>query len=535
MAPVSLLPESAPFSDEQRAWLDGFLSGWLGIQDQGGGLSVMDAIPHVEEEEVEEEDHPWHDPAIEMEERLEMAKDRPVERQLMAAMAQLDCGSCGYDCQRYAEAIVNGEEKSLKLCSPGGSATAKKLKELVSLNVGSVGAANGKSSATNGNGTATNGNGKAAEQGYSRTNPFPAKIAAIRNLNGTESAKRTSHVEIDLSGSGITYEVGDSLGVYPTNCSELVTEIINELRATGDESVSVDGKSVSLVEALTDHYCLTEITEELLTAMISKGGNLSEAKLLEHYIDDDEDISGWDVLDLLRQFSSAKLTAEELVYSLSPMKPRLYSISSSLKAHPNQVHLTVGRVGWEFRNRIRKGVASTMFSDRMAIGSTVRVFVHRSHGFTVPEDPHAKMIMVGPGTGIAPFRAFLQERQARKASGENWLFFGDQKASCDFLYRDELESLRESGLLGQLDVAFSRDQQEKVYVQDRMRERGAELWKWLNSGAHFFVCGDAKRMAVDVDRTLKEIACEHGGLSEADATAFLSRLAKEKRYCRDVY
>ena len=530
MTPVSLLPESAPFTDEQRAWLDGFLSGWLGVQENGssvgmtnGDTALIAAPPPAEQED---EDFPWHDPAIAMDERLELAEERPFPRKLMAAMAQLDCGSCGYDCQRYAEAIASGEEKSLKLCSPGGSETAKKLKELVKLGGADTFSTNGKSTQ---NGTAEK------ETGWSRKNPFAAKLKVTKNLNGEGSAKHTSHVEIDLAGSDLKYDVGDSLGVYPTNCDDLVADLVAATSSSGEETVTVDDKQASLANALSCEFCLTEVTEELLETMIAKCGNRDDEESLKQILDDEDKIAGWDVLDLLQEFSSVKVSGQELVSTLSPMKPRLYSISSSMKAHPDQVHLTIGRVGWEFRKRQRKGVASTMFSDRLGTGSDVRVFVQKSHGFCVPENPDAGMIMIGPGTGIAPFRAFLQERKIAGASGKNWLFFGDQCQATDFLYHDEFQQYLDDGLLTRLDTAFSRDQQQKIYVQDRMLEHGQELWNWLQSGAHFYVCGDAKRMAVDVDRALKQIIATHGKMSEQQAAEYVSELTAAKRYCRDVY
>ncbi|SFJ32928.1 sulfite reductase subunit alpha [Planctomicrobium piriforme] len=525
---ISLIPESAPFNEEQRAWLNGFLAGWIGLQGGDGASSTSaNAITAAPQVEVEEE-FPWHDPALPMEDRLQLAEGKPLPRQLMAAMAQLDCGSCGYDCKRYAEAIANGEEKSLTLCSPGGKPTSRKLKELVSLGLSS----NGHSAnPTNGAAAVV----KSGEPKWNRNHPFAARIRHIRNLNEAGSSKHTSHVEIDLSGSGLTYDVGDALGVYPCNCPELVQGIVGELHATGDELIDVDGQQLTLNEALRDHFCLSEITDELITSMSECCGDVGDKALLKQLLDDADPIDGWDVLELLKYYSTVRLTAQQLTSSLSRLKPRLYSISSSLKAHPEQVHLTVGRVHWQFQDRGRKGVASTMFSDRMAPGDSVRVFVQTSHGFSVPKDPDAPAIMIGPGTGIAPFRAFLQERHATQASGKNWLFFGDQRSQTDYLYRDELESLYEQGVLSRIDLAFSRDQSEKVYVQDRMLENGAEFWAWLEAGGHVYVCGDANRMAVDVDKALKRIVSEFGGLGPYEADKYLARMAKDKRYCRDVY
>lgn len=538
MAPqYSLIPESAPFNEEQRAWLNGFLAGWMGLQESGGAgaavsaasvaTALLDGPAAGEAKAAEvEEDFPWHDSSIVLDERLRLADGRPLQRRLMAAMAQLNCGSCGYDCRRYAEAIVSGEEKSLKLCSPGGKETAKALKELVALDLGGGTDAAAKGAAKS---------AAPAEKTWSRTNPFPARILAIHNLNGEASAKYTSHVEIDLSAGDLTYEVGDALGVYPTNCDALVQELIARLGGAADEPLTVDGRAVPLAEALRNHFCLADISDDLLALLTERATDPAEVALLRGCQEDAEPIDGWDVLELLKHCRSAAITAAELTNNLAPMRPRLYSISSSLKAHPGQVHLTVGRVSWTFRERGRKGVASTMFADRLKPGDSVRVFVHKAHGFSVPADADRPMIMIGPGTGIAPFRAFLQERKAAGATGKNWLFFGDQQAATDFLYREELHGLQQAGVLTRLDVAFSRDQAEKIYVQTRMLEQGEAFWQWLDEGGHVYVCGDAKRMAVDVDKALRQIVQTFGGLSVADADAYVARMASEKRYCRDVY
>lgn len=539
----SLLPESAPFSEEQRAWLNGFLAGWIGLQagatlpltgNQLAHAATLTA-PETVTPAVVEEDFPWHDPALTLEDRLNLAESRPLPRRLMAAMAQLNCGSCGYDCRRYAEAIATGEEKSLKLCSPGGKETAKKLKELVALTLSVSPATNGHSNGhTNGH-AATTVLVPENATGWSRANPYAAAVRVIRNLNGAGSDKQTSHVELDLSGSGLTYEVGDSLGVYPTNCPDLVRELLQRLSASGEEQVHINGEAIPLQQALGERLCLTDITDELVEHLQQVCQQETSREWLRQLTESTDAVEGWDVLELLQHVAEVRLSIAELPRLLSPLKPRLYSISSSLKACADQVHLTVGRVGWQFRDRQRKGVASTMFSDRVQPGDRVRVFVNKSHGFSVPKDPQASAIMIGPGTGIAPFRAFLQERKAAAAPGKNWLFFGDQRAATDFLYREELAELAQTGCLTRLDVAFSRDQAEKIYVQNRMLENGAEFWSWLQAGAHVYVCGDAKRMAVDVDRALRQIIARHGNLDSAGADQYVARMVADQRYCRDVY
>lgn len=520
--PISIIPESAPFNAEQRAWLNGFFAGWLGLQGESS-VPALEAAPAPPSQP--EESFPWHDPALPIVERIALANEKPLPRRLMAAMAQLNCGACGYECKTYAEKIATGEETSLSLCSPGGKETSKALKQLLKdapAESASVSSAKAADSA------------KAATSTWSRQNPYPAKVIRVVNLNTPGSGKQTSHVELDLGESGIEYVVGDSLGVCPTNCDELVSLLLERLAATGDEPVTVNRTSTSLREALTRYCCLTEITEDLLSC-VADAADDEEAPTLRSMIDDDGPINGCDVLDLLRLFPTAAPQPAAFIAALSTLRPRLYSISSSLAAHPRQVHITVGRVSWEHNGRCRKGVTSTMFADRINPGQTVHVFVQRSHGFTVPADNAEPMIMIGPGTGIAPFRAFLEEREARGATGRNWLFFGDRHEQSDFLYRNELESWQRSGLLTQLSLAFSRDGDQKVYVQDRMREAGADLWRWLENGASVFVCGDAKCMAVDVDRALRDIVAEHGGLSPEASKAYVETLSQSGRYQRDVY
>ncbi|MEM9186948.1 MAG: sulfite reductase subunit alpha [Planctomycetota bacterium] len=527
---ISLIPESAPFTEEQRAWLNGFLAGWTGIADGANGIAANGAVQQMVADAVgevgadpadEEEDFPWHDSALDMEERLTLAEGKPFNRRLMAAMAQLDCGACGYLCQTYSEAIAAGDEKNLTLCSPGGKETAKMLKRLIKEDGGA--AANGKP-ATNGAAA------KPAEAGFTRSNPFSATVKSCENLNLEGSSKYTTHAVIELGGGdlkaqGLEYVVGDSLGVYPTNCPELVDAIAVALGAASDEG---------FCDELMARKCLRSVSDELLELVAAAAADDGEAQAVTALIDSDE-VDDLDVLDVLLRAPSSKPDQAALLDTLGDIAPRLYSIASSIKAHPGEVHLTVARATATVGERTYKGVASTMFADRLAPGAAIAVYVHKSHGFTTPADPSAPMVMVGPGTGVAPFRAFLEERQVTSAPGKNWLFFGDQHAATDFLYEDQLASLEQAGVLTKLSTAFSRDQEQKVYVQDRMREEGAELYRWLEEGGYFFVCGDAKRMAADVDRALHDVIVQYGGKSMADAMAYVRNLKEEQRYVRDVY
>ena len=362
---------------------------------------------------------------------------------------------------------------------------------------------------------------------YSRSNPFPARLVESRPLNREGSKKDTRHVVIDLAGSGLTYKPGNALGVYPENCPDLVDEVLHALNAGG---------RLDLRPLLLRNYSLGRPVDDLIERLVECAASPEEADLLTRIRDGEDNwIDTADLLDVLRRHPSIRIEADQLLELLPPLQPRLYSISSSPRAHPGEVHLTVGVVRYPKGDRLRKGVASTFLAERVAAGGEVRVFVHPSHRFQLPDSGDTPMIMVGPGTGIAPFRAFLEERRATSATGKNWLFFGDQCRATDYLYEQELHEFQAAGVLTRLDLAFSRDQAGKVYVQDRMLERARELWNWLEEGAHFYVCGDAKRMANDVDHALQQIVATQGGLSAGDAKAYVTGMAKSGRYQRDVY
>jgi sulfite reductase (NADPH) flavoprotein alpha-component len=374
--------------------------------------------------------------------------------------------------------------------------------------------------------------------GHSRNNPFPARLLVNRNLNGEGSAKETRHFAFSLEGSGLTYEVGDALGVVPTNCPSLVNDTLAALGCDGEEGVKTpSGEETSLRNALLRHYVLSQANTSLLQAIAERAKNDELRNLLapENKAALEKHLHGRDVLDFLLAHPAAKFAPGEFVTLLRKLNPRLYSIASSPKAHPGEVHLCVGIVRFESHGRARKGVCSTFLADRVDGSTPVPVFTQASHGFRLPAQSDTPTIMVGPGTGIAPFRAFLEERKATGAKGKNWLLFGDQKAATDFLYRDELESMFKDGVLTKLDLAFSRDQAEKIYVQHRMLEHAAEMFAWLEQGAHFFVCGDAKCMAKDVDAALHEVIQRGGGRTAEQAVEYVAKLKTEKRYKRDVY
>jgi sulfite reductase (NADPH) flavoprotein alpha-component len=536
---VPILPESAPFTAAQRAWLNGFFAGLLGLDADnahgneelnGAAASAAVSAPAVA---AEEEEFTWHDPTLSLARRMELAEGWPYERKLMAAMAQLDCGACGYLCQTYSEAIARGEENDLRRCTPGGKETARQLKELVAAQ-GAVTTSGSVMAGLNaGNGVAANTTSGASMRSvvvhprFDRSNPLPARLVESRPLNREGSNKDTRHIVIDLAGSGLTYKPGDALGVYPENCPDLVDEVLAVLGADG---------RLDLRSLLIKNYSLARPGDDLIERLVECAGDPEDARLLTLIRDGEDDwIDTADLLDVLQRHPSLWMEAEELLGLLSLLHPRLYSISSSPRAHPGEVHLTVGVVRYTRRERERKGVASTFLAERVAIGGEVRVFVHQSQRFQLPDSGDTPVIMVGPGTGIAPFRAFLSERQAIGAAGKNWLFFGEQFRATDFLYEEELRAFQSASVLTRLDVAFSRDQPEKVYVQHRMLEHARELWEWLEDGAHFYVCGDATRMANDVDQALHRVVSTQGGRSLQDANSYVAAMAKSGRYQRDVY
>ena len=354
-----------------------------------------------------------------------------------------------------------------------------------------------------------------------------------RLLNGEGSEKATFHIDFDLSASGLAYEPGDSFGVFVRNDAALVDAVLAAMRAPADFPIA--GKTFR--EALLDDYSLGLAPDSLFEFLgyVTGGERRQKARLLAKGGDPDGDAATLDVLAVLEKFAQVHPDPEAFLESLEPLQPRLYSISSSPAHTPGKLSLTVDAVRYTIAERERLGVASTFLSGRIQPGDTLKVYIQKAHGFALPADPSIPMIMVGPGTGVAPFRSFLWHRRANACPGKNWLFFGHQRESCDFYYREELEELTACGTLTTLSTAWSRDAAQKVYVQDRMREAGADLWRWLQEGAHFYICGDAKRMAKDVETALGAIAIEHGGMDEAGAKAYIAKLKADGRYQADVY
>ena len=372
---------------------------------------------------------------------------------------------------------------------------------------------------------------------YTRKSPYSAPLLSSRRLQTGPSNKETRQYVIGLGTSGLVYEPGDALGVWPTNCPELVEEILASTALSADSPVPVKGLGeLPLAEALLRHAELTRIAPAMLRFVCELSGSAELAALLEPTRA--SELKSWlygrQIADLLRAYP-IRPAAAAFFAALKPIQPRLYSISSSSKAHPGEAHITVSTVRYTCGERSRKGSCSSFLADRVAAGEEIPIFIQPNPHFRVPADPETAMIMIGPGTGVGPFRGFLEERKATGATGKNWLFFGEQHEAVDFYYREELELLLREGWLTRLDTAFSRDQEEKIYVQHRMLEQGAELWSWLKNGAHVYICGDASAMAKEVDAALRAIIRQHGGMSASESDTYLKVMAQSRRYARDVY
>ncbi len=529
----SLVPETAPFSDEQRAWLNGFFAGFVSLDGFGvTPLSGDQAAALLNNGGAAGDDDdggaPWHDQTIPLTDRMKLADGKPLRWRLMAAMAQQDCGQCGYDCRNYSGAIFSGKEERLNLCVPGGKETTRMVKTLHDeikqgprATIAAVGAPAAAAPV------------EAAPPGSSRDHPVLASFLSRTRLNKKGSEKETWHIEFDLSASGLDYTVGDALGVYPTNDPALVEAIIKALGAPPD--FPIGGRA--LREVLFDAVSLSPAPDMLfqLYSYVTGGERRKKARALATGEDPDGDAQTLDVLAAIEKFPGIRPDPEAFIEALDPLQPRLYSIASSPKFNPGRGALSFDTVRYALAGRRRLGVASTFLADRIAPGAALKVYVQKAHGFALPADPSVPIIMIGPGTGIAPFRAFLQERRAVSAPGRNWLFFGHQRSEHDFFYKEELQEMKAAGVLSRLSLAWSRDGSEKFYVQDRMREVGRDLWMWLTEGAHLYVCGDAKRMAKDVELALVDIVAQHGARSAEEATTFVANLKKAGRYQQDVY
>ena len=539
----NLVPDNAPFTPEQRTWLNGFFAGFLELGDAGisalspeANAALMSGLVPAAKEPLDDADDgpaPWHDQTLPLVERMKLAEGRPLRWRMMAAMGQQDCGQCGYNCEDYSNVIFLGKEERLNLCVPGGKETARTLKTLYK----ELDEAPPAGATTSPSPAAILADRPAlaampAERGRSRDNPVEVMFHSRTRLNKPGSGKETWHLEFDLNGSGLDYAVGDTFGIYPTNDLALVDAVIKAIDAPPD--FPIGGRTLRAV--LQDSVSLG-LTPDILFQLISYitgGERRQKAKALAAGEDPDGDAATLDVLAAIQKFPGIRPDPEAFVESLDALQPRLYSIASSLKTNPGRVALTVDAVHYDINGRTRLGVASTFLTNRIEPGQRIKAYVQKAQAFALPADPAVPIIMIGPGTGIAPFRAFLHERMATKAPGRSWLFFGHQRHDYDFFYEDELTGMKAVGALTRLSLAWSRDGEEKFYVQDRMRQVGGELWSWIADGAHIYVCG-AITMGKDVERALVDLVAAHGARTIDQAIAFVADLKKKGRYQQDVY
>ncbi len=519
----------ADFTAAQRIWLTTLGTDLLALPSVTGAVAG-DVTRLLAARGLPMDDTPWHTPRLSLEARMGLAEGRPLARRLMAAMAQQDCRQCGYVCDSYADAIARGSEARLDLCVPGGKETARMLQALATEAAGGPLAFDAAAHQAR----AARAAAPAAQEirpGYHRDVPVAVALKSRRRLGRGTSEKATFHVELDISGTGLEHLPGDTLGIYPENDPRLVDAVLGALQAAPGARVA--GRP--LRDILATSLSLGTAPDALFTliACLTGGDRRQAAKRLASGTDPAG--AELDVLAALERFPGVRPDLEAFVESLDPLQPRLYSIASSARAQPGVVALTVDHVRYAIDGKPRSGVASSWLAERAPIGTRFRAYLQPAPHFRLPPRRDVPIIMIGPGTGIAPFRAFLQERRMRSESGPAWLFFGHRRQAEDYFYEDELRAFRAQGVLTHLSLAWSRDGSTKTYVQDRLMERGEELWDWLFDGAHIYVCGDAMGMAADVEQALIAIIADHGNRDEDAAAAYLEGLRAAGRYHLDVY
>jgi sulfite reductase (NADPH) flavoprotein alpha-component len=564
-APAAFLDDKAPFAGEQRSWLNGLLTGLHAIASAASGDKAVEAVgtPLVilygsqsgKAESLSKDLKKYaktqgFDARISELDAVEPASLANLQHLLIVCStfgegeppdnaktfyktlmtadislpASLNFSVCGLGDSSYAQFNRCARDIDARLAALGAS----RVHELVACDLAyedeyadwktSTFATEAFVKAAGAKSVATVSDDKAPR--YDKNNPFIANLIATEPLSGEASAKQVNHIEISLAGSAadLNYQVGDALGVWPLNNPQSVADVLAAARLSGRETVQLKDGPASLKAALLSRLDIVTVNAKAFEAWGFELPELQSPQLIDVLLHTDK---AW--------------PAQLLVDGLRPLQPRLYSIASSPKAHPGEVHLTVGEVHYSLHGRDREGVASTFLGQRLAEGASLGVYLQASAHFHLPENDDMPLIMIGPGTGIAPFRAFLEEREARGAKGKNWLFFGDQREACDFLYRDQIKAWHDSGLLTELSLAWSRDGAEKVYVQTLMRQRASDVFGWLEQGAAIYICGDASRMAADVDRAIRQIVAEQGGLDAPAVDAYMAKLVAEHRYQRDVY
>jgi sulfite reductase (NADPH) flavoprotein alpha-component len=515
-----LLPDNAPFTAEQRSFLSQLLTACLrdpSNAEDNGALSTHATAGAATA--------PWHDMTLPIDERMKLAEGRTRQERLYAAMGQQDCGQCGYDCKDYAAALNDHREADITRCVPGGRDTRRVLKLLLEV-PDDVPAAPVSPKPQ------TRPDTIVEKTGSSRSNPVIATFQRRARLTRASSDRVTSEVAFELTAEHGDYAAGDALGVMVANEPALVNRLLIRLNAHPDDLMNHQGRAISARELLTTQLDLNESSDALLNQLLS-GASTSDQSALATLAQQGPE-RGCDVLELLERFPAIAIDLVSFQKSALPLQPRLYSISSAPSLHPREAHLVVGLVSYQRGDRQRNGVASGCLTQRLRDGARVPVFIHSNPGFRLP-DGDRDLIMIGPGTGVAPFLSFIDERRACGHRGRNWLFFGNPRRRSDYLYEERLQRYVDDGSLAAIDLAFSRDTDMKVYVQHRMQEQSARLWEWIDQGAVFAVCGDASRMAIDVHAALLALVEDHRRCSRGDAEAYVRQMAADGRYLRDCY
>lgn len=516
--------DALSFTPAQRQWLAELCTEILALPSLPSPAAA-DLAALLSARGLPRADTPWHKPRLTLEARMRLAQGRPLAARMMAALAQQDCRQCGYICETYAGAIAAGAEPRLDLCAPGGKDTARMLHALAAEAAGGPAAFEAHPDPPPPPAP------RDSRPGYDRAHPVTVAMKCRRRLTRASSQKAVYHVELDVAGSGLDHLPGDTLGIYPENDPALVDLILGALQAS--PGLRIDGRP--LRDILSTAVSLGPAPDALfsLIACLTGGARRQAAKRLASGAE--PEAATLDVLAALERFPGVRPDPEAFIESLDPLQPRLYSIASSTRAQPGVIALTVDLVRFAVDGRPRSGVASSWLAERVPVGMRFRAFLQPAPHFRLPDARDVPIIMIGPGTGIAPFRAFLQERRARCESSPAWLFFGHRRRAEDYLYEDELRAFRAQGVLSQLSLAWSRDGSRKTYVQDRLLEQGEELWDWLFDGAHIYVCGDAQHMAPEVEQTLLAIIADHGNRDDDAAVAYLDSLKAAGRYHLDVY
>ncbi len=535
--PAELVPPNAPFDEEQRAWLNGFLAGLLGLADSESAPATPGPPPATPAANAA-----WRDPALPLERRLELSSSETPERRMMSALAQLDCGQCGFSCQGYARALAHGTERDTSLCAPGGRSTARALRSLLT---GPAGTSRGVRAWVAGGAAARRARGTdvgplipapivaAVPRGApERHTAQRVRVKSQRKLTPADAGSEIREVVLDLTGSEISYRSGDSLAVFPHNDPDLVRALLRGIGARGQELVNTGRGSREVWRCLLESVDITHPAEATLRLFAKAAVDAQEARAISELLEQGVP-SDFDLLDLISMSPSARPDLDDLVQSLGVLSPRVYAITSSPSSHPYEAHLAVRVIRAERGGRERKGVASTFLTEGVFKGDDLLAYVHPSEQFVLPEDRHGPMIMLGSGTGIARYRSFLEDLEARGRRGNTWLILGSCLEGDETIYENELKAWARLGVLEHLDVVKVGQRGRRSGPYDVLRKRARRVVSWLERGAAIYACGEGR--SGGLSETLVEVLGRHGKMSRNEASDFVHCMRREGRYVEEVY